>query len=785
MNSTGSSVIQRPMSIASKSTVVISKAVMDVKTAEVLASLTFEDMPRCYVVAPPVASSSSGPYAPFRILAPCQALGVRDHHREFPIHFPEHQGYSVNNTEQMMKAHGTVLQHMANMACLVSGGCDPAFGKGLNKHAEKFLKTVKPTTRVPLVRDTPELSTAVDGTSLQVEMFMTEHLHLESFARLMRDVTGSNLAADWSGGLQRMVSPGTGRAMWACQDCFSGLQSGRYEWNDEQASLDDLISYPDKSGVKSEANLLNAVAIDVFSLMIKGQSRMKNVVINLSPSYFEQPERKTAAVFSANQRLIQTFTKTIVEAHLTMVEINANQTRESELMDKDNIYLHVRRLFTCFQLECVKLSGLPFLLREKLPGFMHHCKYISFDGVLLDNDKAITNMKKLINDNSDMECLILTRAHMTGTGLKVLCSAHKNLRRLTKLDLSHNRLDSEGVKELSSQVLPTSLDIRFLDLSENPKIGTAGCVSLIQGIWPPSSHTIRQKNLVSLQLANTGFCDEAAKQLSRNLDGPNGVATIFNLNLSGNQISKPGLLALMNCVSQNATATTLRKVALSQHVNASLLPGSMDNEIMHLLGVHQTLTHLTLSRLSLGMVAQIVNLNKSLISLVVDETVCASQQDPNYPLTSFNSLCHSIASNTSLQDLKIRTPWSFWSFVFPSGNSNEQESNWNSAASYMVLLENALQCNMTLRCLQMRGVTNFEEELSATLATPLMSGAVSISASSMGRYGGLGGTAEVIKTPAENQMSVLSQSLRMYLERNQVMHYGRKHGLEAQLISQY
>ncbi|KAF9960836.1 hypothetical protein BGZ65_011638 [Modicella reniformis] len=757
---------------------------MDIRTAEVLASLTFEDMPRCYVVAPPAAtSSSSGLYTPFRILAPCQALGIRDHQKEHPIHFPEHPGYMVDNPEEMMKTHGTVLQHLANQACLVAGGMDPSFGKGLTRYAEKFLRTVKTTSRVPLARDTVEMGTGVDGTSLQIEKFMTEHLHLESIAQFMRDITKSNVAADWTGGLQKMISPGTGRAMWVCQDCFSGLQSGRYEWNDEQASLDDLISYPDKSGVKTEANLLNAMAVDVFSQMIKGQSRMGHVVVNISPAYFEHPDRRVANVVLANQKLIQNFTKVMTEAHLTMIEINANQSRDSEPMDKDNIYLHVRRLFTCFQLEYVKLGGLPFLLREKLPGFLNHAKYLLFDGVLVDNDKAVTNMKKLINENSDMEHLVLTNAQMTSTGLKVLCSAHKNLRRLTKLDLSHNKLDAEGIKELSNLVLPTSLDIKFLDFSENPNIGTSGCISLLNSIWPPSSHATRQKNLVSLQLANTGFCDDAAKLLSRNLEDPSGVGILFNLNLTGNQISKPGLLTIMNCVAQNGTAKTLRKVFLSQHVTANIIPTTMDFETVHLLGIHGTLTHLSLSKLSMGMVAQIVNLNKALISFVADDVMCISQQDPNYPLSSFNSLCQSIVTNTTLQDLKVRLPLSFWSLAYQSTCANEQETQLTNATGWMAVMENSMQRNTSLRCFQMRGITNFEDELllAAAMSPMVLSGAASITGGTMGRYG----SCEIVRTEAENKMVMFSHSIKMYIERNQVMHYGRKHGIEDQFDTQF
>ncbi|KAF8984819.1 hypothetical protein BGZ46_006932 [Entomortierella lignicola] len=771
-----SSINQRPASIISKSSQ-IAKTVMDCRTAEALSSLPYENMPRCYVVAPPVAaSSSSGTYTPFCIQAPCQALGLHDRQKHPAIHFPQHPGYPVSNPEQIMKTHGTVLQHMANISCLVAGASDSATGKRLVKYAEKFLKNIKPTTGVPAMKDTPELGTGVEGSSMQIESFITDYIQLESIARMMRDITGSNRAEDWTGGLKKIISPGTGRGMWICDDCFNGLQKGVYQY-DELASLDDLIGYPDRSGVKSEAQLVNAVAIEVYSQMVRGQSRIKSATVNITPTYFEVPERRSAAIFSTNQKVMMNLTNSLREAHLTMVEINANQARDSELMEKDNIYLYVRHIFDCFHLEIIKLSGLPYLLREKLPGYLNHAKFLSFDGVLVDNDKAVANMKKLITSNSDMEHLTIKNAKMTGTGLKVLCSTHRNLRRLTWVDFSRNKIDSEGIQEFSNMVLPTSLDIRFMDLSNNPKLGTSGCLALLKAIWPQSSHAIRHKGLITLQLSNTGFCDEAARHLSRSLDGPSCVGKLFNINLSENQITKPGLFEIMNCVSRNGTVSTLRKVSLSQHSSTHTFPGALDQEAIHLFGVHPTVTLLTLSNISLLVVAQIVNLNKSLISFAVDDAVCGNSQDPHSALSAFTSLSQSIATNSTLQDFKVRLPWSFWTLTFHSSNSTDQESNWNIAAHYMAALENSMQANTVLRCFQMRGVTNFEEELA--LAASMMPAASPLSGGSLGRYD------ETVRTEGESRMVELSQGIRRYIERNQVLYYGGKHGIRDKLISQY
>ncbi|KAG0203006.1 hypothetical protein BGX33_009351 [Mortierella sp. NVP41] len=771
------SINNRPLSIiSSKVAAPMTRTVMEMKTAEALASLPFEDMPRCYVVAHPVvAGNASGAYTPFRILAPCQGLGVRD--QTNMIHFPDHQGYAVNNPEEIMKKHGTALQHMANMAWMVSGATEVNMGKNLAKHAEKFLKNVKPVTRVPAPKDTIQNGTAVDGTSVQIETFMIDHLHLEGYARLLEDITGSNSSSDWSCGLQRIVSPGTGRNMWVCDDCFKGMQTGRYIWNDEQASLDDLIAFPDRSGVKSEACLYNSIAVDVYTQMIKKQGRMKSAVLQLSPAYFEHPDRKATAIYSANQQLFFNLTKTLAEAHLTMVEINGHQIRESaELMDKDNIYLHLRRLFACFSIEVLKLTGLPFLLREKLPGFLNHAKCITFEGVLIDNDKAVANMKKLITENSDMEVLVLTRAHMTGSGLKILSSAHKNLRRLMRLDLSYNRLDGEGVKEFASQVLPTSLDFRFIDLSENPNIGSAGCTALLKAIWPPSAHGTRQKNLVALQLANTGFCDDSALFMSQNIDKSQGIGALVNINVSGNLITKPGLVALMSCAYRGGASSPLRRMLLSQQTHTNSVPASMDSEIFQMLGNHPTLTHLSLSKISFGIAAEIVNVNKTLVSFTVDDLVLTSPQDPNYALVCFNSLCQGLSTNSTLQDLKIRLPWSFWTLAY-QGMGKDSEGQWEAAAAWMEVLENNLRGNLSLRTLQMRGVTNFEEEL--MLAAMVSTGGSIASGVSGGRI------ADLAKTEGEMGMVLCGQAIRRLLERNQVMHYGRKHGLEDKLIAAF
>ncbi|KAH7052824.1 hypothetical protein BKA57DRAFT_435984 [Linnemannia elongata] len=776
-NSSANSKVARPMSIIStKVATPMTRTVMDLKTAEALASLPFEDMPRCLIVAPPVvAGNSSGAYTPFRILAPCQGLGVRDQTNQ--IHFPDHQGYAVNRPEEIMKKHGTALQHMANMAWLVSGATEVTMGKNLAKHAEKFLKSVKPSTRVPALKDSIQTGTAVDGTSVQIESFMIDHLHLEGYGKLMQDITGSSSSSDWSCGLQRIVSPGTGRNMWVCDDCFRGMQTGRYIWNDEQASLDDLIAFPDRSGMKSEALLQNSIAVDVYTQMIKKQSRMKSVLLHLSPAYFDHPDRKATAIFAASQQLFFNLTKTLTEAHLTIVEINGNQVRESaELMDKDNIYLHIRRLFACFSIEVMKLTGFPFLLREKLPGFLNHAKCLTFEGVLIDNDKAVANMKKLITENSDMEVLSLTRAHITGSGLKILCGAHKNLRRLNRLDLSYNRLDGEGVKELATLVLPTSLDFRFLDLSENPNIGSAGCTTLLKAIWPPSSHGTRQKNLITLNLANTGFCDDSALFLAQNIEKPEGIGALHNINVSGNLITKPGLVALMSCAYRAGSGSPLRRLLLSQQTNTNSLPASMDGEIFQMVGNHPSLTHLSLSKISFGIAAEIVNVNKTLVSFQVDDLVLTSPQDPNYALVCFNSLCQGLSVNQTLQELKIRLPWSFWTLAY-QGMGKDLEGQWEAAAAWMEVLENNLRGNLALRTLQMRGVTNFEEEL--MLAAVVSSGGSIASGLSGGRM------ADLAKTEGEIRMVMLGQAIRRLLERNQVMHYGRKHNLEAKLIEAF
>ncbi|KAF9577729.1 hypothetical protein BGW38_006872, partial [Lunasporangiospora selenospora] len=672
--------------------------------------------------------------------------------------------------------------HMVNNTLLIASGCDPALGRNISRLADKFVKVVRPNCRVPMAKDTVK-ETAVESTTLTIEKAMVDHLYMDGIAQLMREVTGSTQAVDWACGLQKIVFPAPGKYMWVCHNCFTGFQTGRLQLDDQQACLDDLFEYPDKSGVKSEARLVNSSAIDLYSTMIKGQGRMKHAAIHLSTTYFEQPERKNTSMFSANQNLIRGMTKTLVEAHLTLVEINGNQIRgSSELMDKDNIYLHLRRIFTCFQIEFLKLTGLPFLLREKLPGFLNHAKYFIFDGVLIDNDKAVANMKKLITSNSDLEHLMLTNAYLTGSGLKVLCGAHKDLRRLTKVDLSSNAIDGEGVKEFASNVLQASLDLRYLDLSNNPNIGSMGSNAVVKVIWPAPSFRPAHKHLVFFQMANTGLGDEAALVLSRGLaECPQ--SSLFKVDISGNMLTKTGLTAMMDSIGRHADICSTRRVLLSQNSNSSALPGFMSFEVLQLLSENRTLTHISLSKLSLSVVAQIVNMNRSLISLIVDDAVCIGnpqqQQEGNFALSSFNSLCQSISVNDVIQELRIRTGWtSFWTLAYPvvPGMMQDQESVWNAAAGWMSVMESHLERNKVLRCLQMRGVTDFEEELVRMHSHPGGAGAAN---------GGLDGSENgVDPTSGELVMIGLSRGIRGLLEKNQVRYYAEKHGLEVALSEQ-
>jgi hypothetical protein len=264
--------------------------------------------------------------------------------------------------------------------------------------------------------------------------------------------------------------------------------------------------------------------------------------------------------------------------------------------------------------------------------------------------------------------------------------------------------------------------------------------------------------------------------LSQNIDKPEGLGALTNINVSGNLVTKPGLVSLMSCVYRAGSSSTLRRFLLSQQTNTNCVPASMDSEIFQMVGSHPVITFLSLSKISFGIAAEIVNVNKTLISFQVDDLVLNSPHDANYALVCFNSLCQGLSTNQTLQELKIRLPWSFWTLAY-QGMGKDMEGQWEAAAAWMEVLENNLRGNLSLRMLQMRGITNFEEEL--MLAAMVSSGGSIASGISGGRMG------DFAKTEGEMRMVVLGQAIRRLLERNQVMHYGRKHGLEAKLADAF
>lgn len=747
---------------------------LDPKTAETLLALPIEDIPRTYLLAPlinaPAATGTS--VGPFRIVSVCEALCMRDK-KEGSIHISSHVGYSVmSNVEQLIQDHGTIFLHLASTTMLLASGFKAEMIKPMLRLAERVLKIVKPNTKLP---GSPDglMDTGVELSSLQIEKAMIEYVHMENLSKLLREVTGANnQVVDWSGGLQKVSMPGTGRGMWCCQRCYVQFRSGNPPMDERQPTLDDLVEYPEKSGVKSEAHLDNPTTVEVYTHLIKSQSRVKQVVVHLSPTHFELPENKVATIFQTNQNLFRNLAKSLAEAQLTMIEINGNQIRESsELMDKDNIYLHLRQVFACVSLTFVKLTGLPFLFREKLPGYLRIAKYLLFDGVLLDNDKAVTNMKKLIVENADMEHLVLTNNHLTGSGLKVLCSSPKSLRRLTKLDLSHNRIDAEGIKELAANVLPLSLDLRSLNFSDNPNLGYLGCQALMNALWPAPSYKPLAKHLISLNLSNTGFTDEAATHITRAIEKSEGALAVINLN--GHRLSKPALVGLLTGLTKNSHASTVRRISICAQSDPRDPPGFLNYEFMNMLTNNMTLTHVSLSKFSLAQIAQVVGSSKVLVSLNVEDAICASNEVnyERYLLSSFGALCQGIATNTTLVDLRVKSEWSIWTLVFPQ-RIPDDTSAWESAASWMAMMEASLLPNTTLRSFLLRGVTNFEDELVSRVGGP-----ASLHGSASGRSG------DSTRPVSERKLVESSQRIRGLLERNQLAYYGEKLEIENQLQS--
>lgn len=749
---------------------------LDPKTAETLLALPIEDIPRTYLLAPLInapAVTGTG-VGPFRIVSVCEALCMRDK-KEGSIHISSHVGYSVlSNVEQLIQDHGTIFQHLASSTMLLAAGFKADMTKPMLRLAERVLKVAKATTKLP---GSPDglTDTGVEPSCLVIEKAMIEYVHMENLSKLLREVTGGNSqAVDWSGGLQKVSMPGSGRGMWCCQRCYVQFRSGNPPMDERQPTLDDLVEYPEKSSVKSEARLDNPTAVEVYTHLIKSQSRVKQVVVHLSPTHFELPENKVATVFQANQTLFRNLAKSLAEAQLTMIELNGNQIRESsELMDKDNIYLHLRQVFACVSLTFVKLSGLPFLFREKLPGYLRSAKYLLFDGVLLDNDKAVTNMKKLIVENADMEHLVLTNNHLTGSGLKVLCSSPKSLRRLTKLDLSHNRIDAEGIKELAANVLPMSLDLRSLNFSDNPNLGYLGCQALVNALWPAPSYKPLEKHLVSLNLANTGFTDEAATHITRAIERSEGALAVINLN--GHRLSKPALVGLLTSLTKNSHASTVRRISICPQSDPRDPPGFLNYEFMHMLTNNMTLTHVSLSKFSLAQIAQVVGSSKVLVSLNVEDAICVSSEAnyERYLLSSFGALCQGIATNNTLVELRVKSEWSIWTLVFPQ-RIPDDTSAWESAASWMTMMEESLLSNTTLRSFLLRGVTNFEEELVSRTSGP-----ASLHGSASGRSG------DSSRPVSERKLVESSQRIRGLLERNQLAYYSEKLGVESQLQSMF
>jgi hypothetical protein len=213
-----------------------------------------------------------------------------------------------------------------------------------------------------------------------------------------------------------------------------------------------------------------------------------------------------------------------------------------------------------------------------------------------NNDKSFTNLD-------------LSHNEIDAEGTKDLSSALQVNTSLTELDLSENQIGSEGVKDLSGALIYNT-SLTKLDLSKN-QIGVEGSKFLENALK-------KNKCINMLSLSSNNILDEGAKALANGLKENKWVT---NVNLDNNNIGNEGAKALANALKENIKLinlnlgnniigaagtkdlsdaliinTSLKELDLSYN----LINSDATKDLVGFLKVNKSLTHLKLNGCKIG-----------------------------------------------------------------------------------------------------------------------------------------------------------------------------------------
>ncbi|KAF9354838.1 hypothetical protein BGX34_010782 [Mortierella sp. NVP85] len=461
-----------------------------------------DTMPQLFLIAPPLENPFiEGANKPFRILIPCQAPSTLQGGNKDSIHLTHHEGFTIQNPRDLVnKCRGLLSYLDAISTYLFMGAAAAGSAHGFPIHPGDILHD--PIRRLhQMAHNRDHLNrVGIEAFQFYSKQSVVDNHQIDAMKALFRSAG----LMDSEFGV-RPIHFG-GPTKWVCEECYQVLSDSRPIVADHLMSMDEYIDLTRRS---TEANVVLRCSASVitFTKTVQKSPRLRKVTLHIKSGYFQTSDRQAGTQYNAIKYQFDELGKVLHGRSLQSVDIQGDRGSGS-------VFVGLQRVFKCSDLKTLHIKGMPHFLRDvDLRNCTRKLEELKLDGVHIDSQDTATHLAKLLQENSGLKVLSLSRTRLTAPALSALASSRngyveKRFAKLTQLNLSDNDFDAATARTLVAMALKGDRLSR-LDLSNCSRIGAAGCRQILELL------RFRGRRLDSVVMEGTGITYDISADMDR------------------------------------------------------------------------------------------------------------------------------------------------------------------------------------------------------------------------------------------------------------------------------
>ncbi|KAK3805792.1 MAG: hypothetical protein J3Q66DRAFT_422503 [Benniella sp.] len=457
-----------------------------------------DTMPQLFLIAPPLENPCiEGANKPFRILIPCQAPSLLHGDRD-SIHLTHHEGFKIQNPRDLVNKCKGLLRYLDAISMyLFMGAAAAATAHGFPIHPGDILHDSLSRLH-QMAHNRDYLNRAgIEESRFYSKQSVVDNHQIDAMKALFRSAGLMNSEFG-----VRPIHFG-GPTKWVCEECYQVLSDSRDIVADHLMSLREYIELTRRS-MEANVVLRCSASVITFTKTVQKSPRLRKVTLHIKSGYFQTSDRQAGTQYNAIKFQFDDLGKVLHGRSLQSVNIQGDRGSGS-------VFAGLQQVFKCPDLKSLHIKGMPHFLRDvDLRNCTRKLEELKLDGVHIDSQDTATQLAKLLQENSALKVLSLSRTRLTAAALSVLVSRHveKRFAKLTQLNLSDNDFDAATARTLVAMALKGDRLSR-LDLSNCSGIGAAGCRQILELL------RFRGRRLDSVVMDGTGITYDISAEMDR------------------------------------------------------------------------------------------------------------------------------------------------------------------------------------------------------------------------------------------------------------------------------